>query len=538
MQEEKMMKESTRPPVIVVSRFHTSGIGVIRGLGEAGFTVDLIANVASEGEGTVIRSSKYVRRSAEVVSPRMATDDEMLLRTIMDCRGQGSEKPVLFPTDDYVAAAVDRNRPLLSQFFRIPGIETREAGRLVEGMNKHLQNGIARSVGLLTAEEWVIDLREEELSIPDDVIYPCWAKPIESIHGRKQEMAKCDDRETLLAHLTKMKETDRDRDFLVQEYLDIDEEIDYEGVCLDQKIVMPGVLRKIEVGQYSRGVPAVGRVRPLSDVPEEINEKLAEFLRQFHYVGMFNMGIFIVGDKIYFNELNLRSGGMSYAYCRCGANLPAILVRYLLGEEPVPEEEVLDTVDKVFLYEKVAWADVLHGNVSEQALAEWAQNADILLMINEEDPKPGILFTEENLEKLKARHVRERHIRSVMEYTGWSHGRASRRMKEARDTLGISYADYDKYDFWQYKEKEEQKKAYEQLLGRRTRIREFREALIQNVAAETGRTVEDTAAMIAEAVARLDTTYARYGELRLWEHTEEEQVRILEEAPHRQEGEY
>ena len=38
-------------------------------------------------------------------------------------------------------------------------------------------------------------------------------------------------------------------------------------------------------------------------------------------------------------------------------DLPAILVRYLLGEEPAPEEEVLDTLDKVFLYEKVAWAE-------------------------------------------------------------------------------------------------------------------------------------------------------------------------------------
>lgn len=385
------MERLEKPLVVVLSRIYSTGLSVIRSLGVAGYTVDLVASAYREGTSEIAASSKYVRQSVEVVSKKVKDgDDTELLDELMKYAGKYEQKPVLFPTDDYTTSIMDLNREVLKEHFIMPTIVGGGNGCLTERMDKTVQGEMAKKAGLLTPKEWIFSL-EEEIVIPEDMIYPCFCKPIESVTGYKREMKMCNDEMELKSHLNRLRRIFEKRSILVQEFLEIDNEIDISGVCLDQEVIIPAIIKKTNVAQYEKGVTLAGKVVPFDEI-SEIKENIIRMLKDFHYVGMFDMELNIVGDKIYFNEVNLRSGGPNYSYFMSGVNLPALYVKEALGERHTPEEEVVKSIGKSFIYEKVAWEDYMNGFMTKKELNQSIADADITLLCSEEDPEPGRIF--------------------------------------------------------------------------------------------------------------------------------------------------
>ena len=385
------MKDN-KPLVIVLSRNYSTGLSVIRSVGAAGYTVDLVASAYKQGNSQIAACSKYVRKSVEVVSKKVkeGDGDTGLLDELLKYAGQNDRKPILFPTDDFTTSVMDQNRSVLEEHFIMPTIVGGGDGCLTRHMDKTLQAELAKQAGLLTPLEWIISL-ENEIVIPEDMVYPCFCKPIESVTGYKKEMARCNNEEQLRAHLLKLQSNFANRSILVQEFLEIDNEIDLSGVCLDQEIIIPAIIRKWNVAKYERGVTLAGKVVPFEELGE-LQEKIKAMLRQFHYVGMFDMELNIVGDKIYFNEVNLRSGGPNFAYFMSGVNLPALFVQEASGLRHTPEAEKISQYGKSFIYEKVAWEDYMHGYMTRRELDDRIAAADITLLHNTDDPAPSRLF--------------------------------------------------------------------------------------------------------------------------------------------------
>ena len=382
------METNNKPLVVVLSRNYSTGISVIRSLGAAGYTVDLVASAFREGRSQVAACSRYVRKSVEVVSKKVKDgDDAELLDELLKYKGMCDEKPVLFPTDDYTASIMDQNREKLKSIFIMPEIVGGGEGTMTEHMGKIKQSELARKVGLPVPKEWSISLRGDRVVIPEDMVYPCFCKPMESITGYKREMAKCEDETELLSHLNRLRRIYADRSVLVQEFLEIDNEIDIGGVCLDQEVIIPAIIKKTNVAQYEKGVTLAGKVYPLEELGQ-LQETVTAMLREFHYFGMFDMELNIVGDKIYFNEVNLRSGGPNFSYFMSGVNLPALFVKEALGEGHTPEDEKVEAYGKSFIYEKVAWDDYINGFMTKKELDECIAAADIKLLCNDDDPAP------------------------------------------------------------------------------------------------------------------------------------------------------
>ena len=280
---------------------------------------------------------------------------------------------------------------MLEEIFVMPTIVGGGDGCLTERMDKTVQAEMAQDAGLLTPLEWIISLEDSDIQIPEDMVYPCFCKPIESVTGYKKEMAKCRNRKQLREHLKKLRKTFPHRSVLVQEFLEIENEIDLSGVCLDQEIIIPAIIKKWNVAQHERGVTLAGKVVPVEELGD-LYEKVVDMLRQFHYVGMFDMELNVVGDKVFFNEVNLRSGGPNFSYFRSGVNLPAIFVKEATGIRHTPEEEKIKEFGKSFVYEKVAWEDYMHGFMTKRALEDRLAAADITLLHYDEDPKPSKVF--------------------------------------------------------------------------------------------------------------------------------------------------
>lgn len=405
-----------KPLVVVLSRNYSTGLSVIRSLGEAGYTVDLVASSYKPGASRIAACSRFVRRQVEVITKNIKEGDmevELpLLNAIIKFADQTNGKPVLFPTDDYTTSVMDRNRSILEDHYIMPTIVGGGDGCMTERMSKVFQAELAREAGLRVPMEWVIDLSGDP-EIPEDMVYPCFVKPLESVTGYKKEMARCDTPQKLEKHLKKLKDRFPDRGVLVQEFLQIDNEIDFSGVCLDQKIVLPAIIRKWNVAKHETGVTLAGRVVPAQELGE-LYDKVIAMLKKLRYVGMFDMELNVVGDRIYFNEVNLRSGGPNFSYFRSGVNLPDLFVKGALGLSHEPEEEQVDTFGKSFLYEKVAWEDHIHGFMTRQQLEDRIAAADITLLHYDNDPAPGKYFDQQmrrakfayKLKKIKRKWVK------------------------------------------------------------------------------------------------------------------------------------
>lgn len=385
------MLDNSNPLVIVLSRNYSTGLGVIRSLGSAGYTVDLIASTKKKGSSIIASSSKYVRNSVEVLTPNIQGDSGVeLIDALMNYANKYEKKIVLFPVDDFTASVVDSNRDILKEHFLVPKINNEENSSLVEAMNKTVQGEFARNAGLITPLEWVIPLNDE-IIIPKEVVYPCFVKPLQSISGHKTEMAVCNSKAELKNHLLGMKSVYNDRSILVQEYLNIDKEYSLSGVCLDQEIIIPGVIEKTQIAKHERGVAVSGKMVPLDELGEAKN-KIIDMLRQFHYIGMFDMDLNLCGNKIYFSEVNLRSGGTNYAYFLNGVNLPDIFVKAITGNRHNSNEEKIECFGKTFVYEKVLWEEYIYSHITKQELNKCIDEADFTLLVNEADPKPGNCF--------------------------------------------------------------------------------------------------------------------------------------------------
>ncbi|MBR6473493.1 MAG: hypothetical protein IKS99_07215 [Firmicutes bacterium] len=497
---------------VVLSRNYSTGLSVIRSLGTAGYTVDLVASAPREGASAFIAKSRFIREAKEIVAKKIKDEDDVeLVDVLKTYEGQWPTKPVLIAADDYTASVMDLHRDELDSIFIMPGIVGGEPGSLTHMMDKSVQGEIARRVGIRTPLEWVVSLREEEIEIPADMVYPCYVKPLGSIIGYKQEMARCDDPEALMTHLMKLRKFYSNRSVLVQQFMYIDREYDLEGVLMDQDVILPGIIWKKVVAQYDKGVPLYGNLLPVEKFGAFM-DKVYAFLREFHYFGMFDLGFNQIGDEFYFNELNLRSGGTNYVYFESGVNLSELFVKAALGLEIDPEECKVKEFGKSYIYEKVAWDDYFHDHFRRKDLNEMIDSADIHIMVNDYDPLPGEIFTKEMKAEARIKRKKEERdscIALAMEDTGWDRNEAKTQLKDIKQRLEIGYKEIAAFKVWRYPP-EEQAESYEKAVKKKERLARQREQCITYSMDIMGWDREYAIEQLKDARARLGISYKDY----------------------------
>lgn len=528
--------------VVVLSRNYSTGISVIRSLGEKGYTVDLIASAKEEGASKMAGASKYLRNYSEFVTAKVkAGDDDAVIQKLLEYASEAS-RLVLLPTDDYTASLVDKNRESLDGIFLMPGIVG--AGSLIHYMNKDVQCKMAEAIGLKAPKCWVIDLRGE-LEVPSDMVYPCYAKPIESFSGYKREMKTCHNAQELMDHLLWLKERFSDRSFLVQEFVDIDEEIDIEGVAMDGDIVLPGVIHKEIVAGWEIGVPLAGDMRKFDAYPG-LKEIVTKLIESYHYQGMFDLGINIVGGEYYFNEINLRSGGTNYVYNKSGVNLSDLFVQKILGargafeakagaagaeaggcdasETEAPRTEIPE-FGKKYIYELQAYEDLIHNMISKETVDEWLKTADIRIMESAEDPEPTKIFYEGVNGRLRRKKYRDEIAEAALKDKGWDRQKTLDEIKAARERLGVTLAQYQKCQLWKY-DPDMQDVVYDEYISRQARYKAVKQGAINEVVEATGWSKEEAERNIEKAKKDLGVKYKEYVNYELYKYSPEKQRKI------------
>lgn len=445
--------DAEKRTVIVVSRVYSNGLAVARSLGTAGYTVYYIASANREGASDIVRKSKYVKKFREVITPKDAgsIENQRLIDAIMEfADAEASEKPLLFTADDFTTSIIDNNRDLLSEYFLMPFLKDGKQGDLAALMNKQVQCRMAEEIGLNVAWTRAVSLRDEEPQLPEGIPYPCYVKPVRSIEGYKTEMKICHTETELREHLAVLRMNDSERDVIVQEFLDIEQEYASAGACLDQKVILPALIEKRAIGVHGRGVTLLGELVPFEVIGEDNCRKATELLQAFRYTGNFGMEFALANGKIYFNEVNLRSAGESYAYFRSGCNLPAIFADYIYGDETSGDDFSFEGIGKTLLYEKIAWDDYLYGHISREELDKYIEESDFKILLDDDDPKPGEYFEKKNERAFKRSQKRlEKCIEAVMSSTDMDRAAAIKAIETARENTGISFKEYRLLRFWE-----------------------------------------------------------------------------------------
>lgn len=384
-----MKKIKAQTTVIVFGKHHLSALDIIRSLGPAGYRVSLAFIGNGDRIFHIASKSRYV---SEAIRIPLAAKDKIINDILDFCRKIEGDK-LLFPIDDYAVFLMDKYMEELSKVCQIPISSKQKKGDLIRLMDKHEQSLLARKAGLNTPQDWVFDL-SQDIVIPDDIVFPCFCKPLTSVSGPKNEQRKCTDSASLLEHLNYLKKISCDRSVLVQQFLNITDEYTIMGVSTEAGVHISGIINKIQTTKHATGLTFLGELVDLEDINgfAEIKDKIISFLRSTDYIGLFDLEFAFADKTLYFIELNIRAGGFSYCLKKAGINAPAAFVNSLLCHEL--DEKVYGQAHygKIYLKERNAIEDYIRGFITLKELCSYYKKADDFLITGKEDPLPTVYF--------------------------------------------------------------------------------------------------------------------------------------------------
>lgn len=294
-----MLDVNEKYEVIIVGGDHHNGLGLARIFGINGIVVHSV--VVSDNGKSFLEKSKYVDDCYVYLDEKRAFDK------IIERFGATRNRMFIIPYSDAAALELDSR---LNEFsgFMVPSINGQQ-GKISELMDKSKQYVFAKENSIRMAETitYYFDA-DNDIS---NMVFPCIVKPVISAEGDKRDIVICDTRDRLETELTKLKDKHYER-VLIQEYLEIDYEIDVFGCILRQKPFICQIPTKT-----LRAWPAKGGTNSYSQIltDKEIVlkcESIIKCLEKIGFYGLYDIELFVVGDDIILNEINFRNSGDVY----------------------------------------------------------------------------------------------------------------------------------------------------------------------------------------------------------------------------------
>jgi predicted ATP-grasp superfamily ATP-dependent carboligase len=362
-------------------------LGVIRGIGMAGYKVEVIKLIDGAPKlRTPELCSKYVKKF-EYTS---INNSEEFIALLESKASHITHKLLIIPTDDYSTSLLDRNTSRLSAYYWIPNI-AEIPGKLSLTMDKYVQKKIALENGFCVASSVTITIDNNgNYEIPENIIFPCCTKPQVSIGSPKEYILKCENASELKIFLDDISGNGKNT-ILVEEYLEIEEEYVVPGVSCNGITLAPSIIRKLKVGSGAhKGVTAMGVLENFADIPE-VQMKLIKMISSLKLTGLFDVELIKSNGKFYFNELNLRYGAAGYVLTACGINLPRILPDFIM-KGIKPQQMVGLKTGVSFVSEKVVFDGYCDGYLSWKEYCRDIHSAQIHFIKSAHDIGPYLSY--------------------------------------------------------------------------------------------------------------------------------------------------
>ena len=374
--------------VVIIGHGYTSRLGIIRSLGTIGCDITVIAMVAHNWFSRIIRfdggkpvdcHSKYVNRV--LFCP--AQDGNALIDLLLNSCVFPQQKVVLIPDSDFSASIVDKHQERLKEYFLFPHIH-HKPGAVEYWMHKTVQKELAKKLGLNVTEGKVVLVKNHTYDFPSDIHYPCFTKPLVTINGGKQ-FNRCDSESDLRKVLDRIAQYN-DMEVLIEDFKIIDSEFAVVGFSDGDNVIIPGVIEFIVNSKSHFGIAREGKIMPTTGF-EPLLEQFKTFVRSVGFCGLFDIDFYESNGKQFFGELNLRFGGSGYAYTAMGVNLPAMLLRTLLGDNIEGMKQTV-TETATYVNERMCVDDWSFYYISEKKMYDIIHSSDIRFVFDETDFGP------------------------------------------------------------------------------------------------------------------------------------------------------
>ena len=376
-----------KPKVVIIGHGYLSRLSLVRSVAEIGCDITVIV-MTSQFEGKQ-SSQKPIDCYSKYVSHYyycIRKDKDALVSLLLDKCVDPLQKVILIPDGDDVVAAIDNNKDRLKEHFLFPHI-AKEPSSMEYWMEKTHQKQLAKEIGLNVTNATIVEIKDGQYTIPSDLQYPVFPKPLATMNGGKGGMRRCDNPEELSEALDYIINTrSRNTKVMVEDYKQIETEYALLGFSDGKEVVIPGVLQFLAVSKAHPGIALQGKVVPVNGF-EELVEKFKELVLRIGFVGVFDVDFFKSEGVFYFCELNLRYGGSGYAITKMGVNLPAMMVKSFVGE---PIDNMAKSIDNktVYVNDKMCFDDWNNGKISFKDYKNYLKNSDIRFICDEHDRFP------------------------------------------------------------------------------------------------------------------------------------------------------
>lgn len=381
-----------RQKVVVIGHGYTSRLGVIRALGREGYEVIVVVMTRYKRDRKTLNTTKPIDCYSKYVSRVLycPSEKEKLVQLLLSECTDSRQKVVIIPDSDFSTAVVDENADRLSELFLFPHIG-HKPGEIVTWMDKNRQKELATKVGLNVAKGWKIDVIDGRYTIPVDLQYPCFPKPLATLKGGKRGLKRCETEAELRAVIAILAKTNHTISILVEEFKVIDVEQALLGFTDGQEVIIPGIIKTKSLAHGGHfGVAKQGEILPVAGY-EDLIEKFRVFVLRTGFVGIFDIDFYQSEGKFFFCEMNFRYGGSGYAYIAMGVNLPVMLVKTLLGEN-ISEMQKAIHHEAVFVNERMCVDDWYSRYITTKEYKNLINNVDISFVSDEEDCGPQSRF--------------------------------------------------------------------------------------------------------------------------------------------------
>lgn len=366
--------------VILIGSSHYHGLGLVRCFGEKG--IKPYGIIVGKHTVKFVESSKYWEKIIPVET------DEEAVSLLIEKFGDEEFKPVVIPWSDGALFEIDRNYNRLKDKFLLASINGIE-GEIGKWMNKDYQLEFAKRLGLLVSPTMIISIPlnpDEVIVLKESVPLPLFLKPVTSCEGSKKDMRKINSWEEFERYSQEL-EIKGFKRILVQEYMNIDVEYDFMGFC-SSECASYTVAEKLRSWPANGGAASFAKVIDLKGKVLFFEEVISK-LRDFGYAGPFDMDIFLVGEKMYFNEINWRSSANVYAALKSGNNYPYRWYS-VVTDQYNDKEMLIKYLFTEFYFMNEIW-DIRHVLTKAITLRKWIgslKKSKVFAFWNRKDPNP------------------------------------------------------------------------------------------------------------------------------------------------------
>lgn len=349
--------------IIVIGDSFNNTLGLIRSIGETGRGVILLL---VGDDRLYVKKSRYIRKTFHCECLDCCWDILLeLSRTYKDS--------FLICSNDKAAKWVDERERELSSFFKTP-MRGNSLGILFD---KPEQCELAKEFGITIPLSFNYK-RGEFFS--QSVGFPVLLKPSNSNSGEKSDIHICQNIKDVNEALNLSSVC---QDFICQEYIEKDFEINLIGVSTDNGVVIPGGIKKIRHYPTIYSPCSYGRFLPAAMLDIDIGP-VAAMVESVGYRGPFSVEFLRKGNKSYFMEVNFRHDGLAYAATASGVNL---LRMYLEGSPSKYKVSPIYMMDLSIDYCHVKDKNISHWHWIKDFIKTGCQ-----LNFNWRDPMPTISY--------------------------------------------------------------------------------------------------------------------------------------------------